>query len=221
MVNMTQAPQSNPPAQGDTGNEELESRRTKCITEILSYGIVKIMRRSVSTEKAFFCRSDLNKLWIEKLPASGYRPLDAVLYQLSKDQRNIVLENLVLFISFLVFVDVSPRWFSTCGSKLFGQQWHQTTQLQFRDDDGPVSEEQLREIGLTPTQAAHWQEQYMFRPASIRFDPDEWRQEVDPWQPLPFELVHRDDAASSMARVEDSDSARYYSEYGTVQVSGQ
>lgn len=216
---MNQAPQI-PPAQGNPRHDELETRRTKCLAEVLSHGMVKIMRRSVATEKAFFCRSDLNRLWSEKLPFSECRPLDAVLYQLSKEQRDIILEKLILFISFLIFIDVSPGWFSTCGSKFFGQHWHRSTKLEFKDEDGSMSEEQLRQIGLTPTQAAHWQEQYMFRPARIRFDPDEWRQEVDPWRPLPFELIRRDDTASSMVHVEDSDSTGYYSEYGTVQVSG-
>lgn len=206
-MDMNQAcPQQNPPTLGVPEYEELETRRAQCLTEVLSHGIVRIMRHSISTEKTFFCRSDLRRLWIQESSVSDeYRPLDAVLYQLSKEHREIVLENLILFISFLVFVGVSPAWFSTCGSKFFGQYWHPSTQLDFKDDDGAVSEEQLRKLGLTPTQAAHWQEQYMFRPASIIFDPDEWRQEVKPWQPLPFELVHRDDAAGSIFHVEESD----------------
>ncbi|KUI73543.1 hypothetical protein VM1G_11894 [Cytospora mali] len=213
---MNQAPQ-NCPAQGDTGNEEMETRRSKCLTEVLSHGIVKIMRHSVAIERAFFCRSDLARLWCEK-PRSESRPLDTVFFHLSEGQREAILEKLLLFISFLVFEDVSPYWFSTCGPKLFGQHWQRSTQLEFEDNDGPISEEHLRELGLTPTQAAHWQEQYMFRPARIRFDPDVWRQEIDPCEPLPFEKVHQDNPTGSMVHVEDGDSTGYYSEFGTVHV---
>ena len=215
---MTQAPQDSQ-RQGDLGTSEQDTRRARCLTESLSHGLVKIMRRSIPTERAFFCRSDLNKLWGEKPDPSEPRPLDAVLYHLNEGQRDLILEKLVLFLSFLVFVGASPDWFSTSGTRFFGQDWIQSKQLMFEDGDGPISEERLRELGLTPTQAAHWEEQYMFRPASIRFGPDEWRQEINSMEPLPFEKVDRDDAMGSSAQVDDSDSTGYYSEYGTVQVS--
>lgn len=171
------------------------------------------------TEKPFVLRSDLLRLWSETPRISEPRPLDAVLYQLSAEQREIILRKLVRFVSFLVFVDVPPCWFSTCGNKLFGHPPWASCEHVFKDDDVPRVEDQLRQIGLSPTQAAHWEEQYMFRPASIKFDPDDWRQEVDSCVPLPFEKDIEYSTSSSLAHVGDSDSTGYYSEYGTVNIS--
>lgn len=223
---MSRPPHSSPP-QDTVGIEGLESQRTECVAGLksLSFGLAKCLRRPApgSTEKAFFCRSDLKRLWTERPKASSTRPLDAVFHVLSETQRDVVFNRLLLLISFLVYVEISPDWFLECEAKLFKPTWHgRPTELVFEDTDGPLSEEQLEQgLALSPTQVLKWESQFMFRPARITLnedDLDEWIQVVDRREPLPFEL-HRGGGADSSLVGNNSNSTGYHNEYGAVKVS--
>lgn len=202
------------------GIEGPERRRSDCIAGLghLSRGLVSRMRRPApaSAERAFFCRSDLKSLWTKRPRPGAPRPLDAVFYALSEGQREIVFNQLLLFVSFLVYVDISPDWCAGCEARLFKPKWapERSDDLEFDDAQGPLSEEQLGRLGVSATQAVRWESQFMFRPAKITLndsDLDEWIQVVDRREPLPFEL-HQDEEASL------GYSIGYNGEHGAVQV---
>lgn len=153
------------------------------------------MRRPApgSAERAFFCRSDLKRLWTERSQPRAPRPLDAVFYALSEGQRDVIFGKLLLLISFLVYVDISPDWCLRCEAKLFKSKWNERSEdLEYEDTEGPLSEDRLRILGVSPTQAVAWERQFMFRPANITLNEgnlDEWIQEVDWREPVsPFSL---------------------------------
>lgn len=128
--------------------------------------------------KGFFCHSDLVAIWEAE-------SCEAVFYELSENQRIQILDNLILFISFLLFIGTHSDWYAHCRNRLFTSPGF--TSLKFTDKERPRSEEQLKALGLTDFQAEHWQHQYMFRPAKITLDTELWTQRVDPTHPLPFE----------------------------------
>lgn len=218
----------NAPRQDTVGTGGPESQRTECIAalKLLSCGLAKCMRRPApgSTEKAFFCRSDLTRLWTEKPQGCRARPRDAVFYKLSEKQQDIVFNKLLLLTSFLVFVDTPADWFLECEAKLFKPIWPvhgQPTQLEFEDASGPLSEEQLERLELSPTQALKWEMQFMFRPARITLnedDLDEWIQVVGHREPLPFEL-HQDGGEDATLVGHNSNSTGYHSGSGAFRVS--
>lgn len=218
---MSRAPHNSQLPQDIVGIEALGERRSDCATGLgdLSQGLVSCMRRPApdSAERAFFCRSDLKSLWTRRLRPGGPRPLDAIFHALSEAQREAVFNHLLLFISFLVYVDISPEWCAGCEARLFKPKWspERSTDLEFDDAGGALSEDELRRLGLSATQAVKWERQFMFRPAKITLnddDLDEWIQVIDRREPLPFELSQ--DREANLGH-----SIGYDSEHGNVEVS--
>lgn len=202
------------PGQRSVDGRELETCIEDCLTGVLSNALLKCERRSGrigSEDKSFFCRSDLESIW-----SSKSRPIDIVFGHLSKDQRETLLADLLLFISFLVKIEVRPRFILSCKDVFFhGPDY---TSLKFKDDDGPRSKADLLEMRLTPRQANSWKEQYRFRPAKITFATERWEpQRIDPQIPLPFELTE-DVHSGVMMHGGFGDDAGYDSQYGTVRV---
>lgn len=194
----------------------LEARIENYLTDVISSALDQCERHSGrigQEEKSFFCRSDLEDLW-----SSEPRLIDIIFGHLSEGQRRTLLSDLLLFISFLVKIDVRPRFILSCRSVFFENP--ESTTPKFKDDDGPRSQADLKDMGLTRLQASSWKEQYRFRPAKITFATERWEpQRIDPRIPLPFELA--DDVNSGLMvhggfQVGDED---YESQYGTVRVS--
>lgn len=203
------------PAQGSSDGRDLDARIDDCLTNILSNNLISCERSSGRVgpeDKSFFCRSDLESIW-----TSEPRPLDIVFGHLTERQRETLLTDLLLFISFLVKIEVRPRFFISCREVLF--QDPESAIPKFTDDDGPKSQAELLEMGLSPRQANSWKEQYRFRPAKITFATEKWApQRIDPRIPLPFELT---DEVHSGVRIHGGfgDDTGYNSQYGTVRVS--
>lgn len=206
------------PSPGRPGPEsfderDLETRIEDCLTDVLSNALLRCERRSGRIgpeEKSFFCHSDLERIW-----SSEPRPIDIVFGHLSESQRETLLADLLLFISFLVKIEVRPRFILSCKDVFFEPE---STTLKFKDDDGPKSQADLQELGLTPRQANSWKEQYRFRPAKITFAAERWEpQRIDPRIPLPFELT-QDVQSGVMIHGGFGDDTGYDSQYGTVRV---
>ena len=195
-------------------DRDLETRIEDCLTDVLSNALLQCERRSGrigQEEKSFFCHSDLENIW-----SSEPRPIDIVFGHLSETQRETLFKDLLLFISFLVKVEVRPRFILSCRDVFF--QEPKSTALKFKDDDGPRSQAELQELGLTPRQANSWKEQYRFRPAKITFAAERWEpQRIDPRIPLPFELTE-DVQSGVMIHGGFGDDTSYESQYGTVRV---
>lgn len=195
-------------------DRDLETCIEDCLTGVLSNSLLQCERlsgRIGPEEKSFFCRSDLESIW-----SSEPKLVDIVFEHLSEGQRETLLADLLLFISFLVKIEVRPRFILSCND-VFLQQPESTT-LRFKDDDGPRSEADLLQMGLTPRQARSWKEQYRFRPAKVTFATERWEpQQVDPRIPLPFELT---EAVHSGVMIHGGfgDDTGYDSQYGTVRV---
>jgi hypothetical protein len=205
---MIQSPSG--PLQASFDDRSLETRIEDCLTGVLSNHLLQCEQRSGATgseEKSFFCRSDLKRIW-----CSESRLLDIIFGHLSEGQRQTLVSDLLLFISFLVKVEVRPRFILSCGNVLF--QNPESTIPKFKDDDGPRSRAELLAMGLTPIQASSWKEQYRFRPAKITLANDHWEpQRIDPRIPLPFRLTDR-----GMIHGGFGDDISYDSQYGTVRV---
>lgn len=209
---------SGPPiglGQRPQNDRDLETRIDDCLTGVLSNALLQCERRSGRIgpeEKSFFCRSDLEGIW-----SSEPRLVDIVFGHLSEGQRETLLTDLLLFISFLVKIEVRPRFILSCKDVFFRQP--ESTTLRFKDDDGPRSEADLLQMGLTPRQARSWKEQYRFRPAKITFAIERWEpQRIDPGIPLPFELT---EAVHSGVMIHGGfldDDTDYESQYGTARV---
>lgn len=204
------------PGYGSSDSRNLETRIDDCLTDVLSNALIQCERRSgrIGTEeKSFFCRSDLERIWTSKP-----RPLDIVFEHLSERQRETLLTDLLLFVSFLVKIEVRPRFILSCRDAFFQDPASGTPK--FKDDDGPKSKAELLEMGLSPRQANSWREQYRFRPAKITFATEKWApQRIDPRIPLPFELT--DDVHSGVmihGGFGFGDDTGYNSQYGTVRV---
>ncbi|KAG8158386.1 hypothetical protein KVR01_011508 [Diaporthe batatas] len=201
------------PGQASFDSRDLETRIDDCLTDILSNDLIRFERRSGrigSEDKSFFCRSDLESIW-----TSEPRPLDIVFGHLSERQRETLFTDLLLFVSFLVKVEVRPRFFLACRDVLF--QDPESAVPKFKDDDGPRSQAELVDMGLSPRQANSWKEQYRFRPAKITFATEKWApQRIDPRIPLPFELT--DDVHSGVMIHGGFGDDSYNSQYGTVRL---
>lgn len=202
------------PGQRSFDDRDLETRIEDCLTGVLSNLLLQFERRSGRIgpeERSFFCRSDLESIW-----STEPRPVDIVFGHLSKGQRETLLADLLLFISFLVKIEVRPRFILSCKDVFFENP--ESVIPKFRDDDEPRSQAELLEMGLTRGQANSWKEQYSFRPAKITFATERWEpQRIDPRFPLPFELT--DDVHSGvMIHGGFGDDAGYDSQYGTVRV---
>lgn len=204
---------------GGSGQRSIDGRDPEtciedCLTGALSNALLRCERRSGRIgpeERSFFCRSDLDSIW-----SSEPRPVDVVFGLLSEAQRESLLTDLLLFISFLVKIEVRPRFILSCKDVFF--QKPESTTLKFKDDDGPRSQEDLLDMGLTPRQAHSWKEQYRFRPAKITFATERWEpQRIDPRIPLPFELTE-DVHSGIMIHGGFGDDTGYESQYGTVRV---
>lgn len=193
---------------------ELEKRIEECLTGVLSSALLQCERCSGHIgpeEKSFFCRSDLENIW-----NSESRLVDVVFGHLSEGQREVLLTDLLLFISFLVKIEVRPGFVVSCKDVFF--QPPESITLKFKDDDGPRTHADLVQMGLTPRQANSWKEQYRFRPAKITFATERWEpQRIDPRIPLPFELTE-DVSSGVMIHGGFGDDAGYESQYGTVRV---
>lgn len=208
------SPSPGGPGQRSAYDRDQETRIEDCLTDVLTNALLPCERSSGRIgleEKSFFCRSDLERIWS---PES--RLVDIVFGHLSQGQRQTLLTDLILFISFLVKVEVRARFILSCRDVFF--QKPDSTIPKFRDDDGPRSKADLLQIGLTPGQAKSWKEQYLFRPAKITFATERWEpQQIDPRVPLPFEL--NDDVHSDvMIYGGFGDDIGYDSQYGTVRV---
>lgn len=202
------------PAQRSFDDRGLGTRIEDCLTGVLSNALLRCERRSGRIgpeEKSFFCRSDLERIW-----SSGSGLVDIVFGHLSEGQRQTLLTDLLLFISFLVKIEVRPRFILSCEDVFF--QKPESAIPKFKDNDGPRSQADLLQMGLTPRQANSWKEQYRFRPAKITFATERWEpQRIDPRIPLPFELT--DDVHSGvMIHGGFGDDTGYDSQYGTVRV---
>lgn len=191
------------------GARDVEARIDHSLTRVLPQALEQCERRSGRSgpgEETFFCRSDLESIW-----GSEPKPIDAVFGHLSQAQRKALLKHLLLFISFLVQVEVRTSFILTCQDVFFENAESATPR--FKDDDLPRSREELLQMGLTPLQAKSWKDQYLFMPAKITFAPERWEpQQIDPRVPLPFELkdhVHHGGFG---------DDTGYESQYGTVRV---
>lgn len=142
-------------------------------------------RQNNKAQEGFWCSSDLEEIW-------DAASLEAIFYPLSKNQQDTVKSKLLLFISFLIQVDVDPHWFGGSRDRLFHSQYESSeSTLKFTDDHKPRSEDELLRLGLNPLQAARWNEQYWFRPAHITLESeasDRGVQEVDGLHPLPFQV---------------------------------
>ncbi|KAL2277163.1 hypothetical protein FJTKL_00174 [Diaporthe vaccinii] len=196
-------------------DKDLETRIEDCLDGVLSTGLARcerISRRTGPDKKSFFCRSDLERIW-----SSEPRPIDAVFGHLSEEQRKALLEDLLLFISFLVKVGVRSRFILSCQDVFFGDA--ESTTTKFKDADGPVLQRDLLRMGLNPLQAHSWEVQYIFRPAKITFAAERWepQQIEDPRVPLPFELI---DHVHSGIMIHGGfgDDTGYESQYGTVRL---
>ncbi|KAK2599546.1 hypothetical protein N8I77_011291 [Diaporthe amygdali] len=202
------------PGQSSIDDRDLETRIEDCLNNVLSPALDNCARRSGRIgveEKSFFCRSDLEKLW-----NSESRLIDVVFGHLSNGQRRTLLRDLLLFISFLVSIDVRPSFILACKSVLFKDP--ESTASKFKDDDGPRSQADLQGMGLTLRQARFWKEQYRFRPAKITFATERWEpQRIDPLFPLPFETVD-DVQPGVIIHGGFGDDAGYGGEYGTVRL---
>lgn len=202
------------PGQRSIDDRDLETCIEDCLTGVLSPALLRCERRSGRIgleERSFFCRSDLESIW-----STEPRPVDAVFGHLSEGQRETLLTDLLLFISFLVEIEVRPRFILSCEDVFFQQP--ESTALKFKDDDGPRSQADLLQMGLTLRQAHSWKEQYRFRPAKITFATERWEpQRIDPRIPLPFELTE-DVHSGVMIHGGFGDDTGYESQYGTVRV---
>lgn len=202
---------------GSSDDMELERRIDDCLSEVLSNALFQCERHSgrIGTEeKSFFCRSDLESIW-----TSDPRPVDIVFGHLSDGQRQTLLTDLLLFISFLVKIEVRPRFILSCGDVFFKDP--ESVVPKFKDDDEPRSQAELFEMGLTRGQANSWKEQYRFRPAKITFATERWEpQRIDPRIPLPF-ILNNDVHSGAMIHGGFGDDGGYDSQYGTVRVGAE
>lgn len=193
-----------------TGDRAVEARIEHSLGRVLSDALVHYERKSGRSgpgEEIFFCRSDLESMW-----RSEPKPIDAVFGHFSQAQRKALLKHLLLFISFLVKIEVRTSFILTCRDVFFENSESATPK--FKDDDLPRSREELLQMGLTPLQARSWKDQYLFMPAKITFAPERWEpQQIDPRVPLPFELSDH-----AMIHGGFGDDTGYESQYGTVRV---
>lgn len=152
-------------------------RREHC--HLVSGELVSAARKS-DRHTVFYCRTSLEAIWTST-------HIDAIFQGANKEQKKIIKANLLLFISFLIRVNIEPSWFADSESKLFFR--HNAHELKFTDEDEPRTEKELLALDLTPQQGADWVRQYEFRPATIILDTEESEMHtVQEHHPLPFQI---------------------------------
>lgn len=154
--------------------------------KIVSEELLKKRRADSLQDHAthFYCREDLVAIW-------DATNINGILNHLSQSQRVLVKDRLLLFISFLLCVSIDLDWLAHFEYRLFESTSEQET-LKFNDDDGPRTEEELRNLNLDAFQVSQWKRQYEFRPVEIQLtsEASEGITQAPLHCPLSFEAVN-------------------------------
>ncbi|KAL7627288.1 hypothetical protein AAE478_001477 [Parahypoxylon ruwenzoriense] len=153
-------------------------RRRNERLEYLSTRLYDIRHRHDEPEYMFFCYSDLRKIW-------QYDDILQIFHELQDDQCRTLRNELLRFVSFLVYIDVAPEWYSRFGRLVFPDS--RLSNPVFSDKNMPLSEDELVRLGLPRKNVQRWHEQYCFIPLRIEFNPNEAIQNIkDTRIRLPF-----------------------------------
>ncbi|KAK3377588.1 hypothetical protein B0H63DRAFT_477458 [Podospora didyma] len=188
----------------DVGGQRKVAIRNRQMRAIKEYITQNMCRQDdPDPSAAFICGSALSAIWDEG-------NLKAIISDnLTKDQIRHIRNKVLPFLSFLVWINVED-WFDHFIDRVFdGKTGHaaNTTDLTL-----PMDKQALLDIGLPVTEVnAHWQQQFLFCPATIRFDDLEEVQMIsNSYLRLPF--VKRDTNAlhGGYGKVEFCDIASEY-----------
>ncbi|KAI0009696.1 kinase-like protein [Xylariaceae sp. FL0662B] len=163
-------------AREDSGSSANRGRNARL--DVLSTRLSRIRKRADEPEHMFFCRSDLVEIW---------QPDDIrdVFCELRSQQRQTLKNHLLRFASFLVYIEVKSEWYTNF-DRLFFQKPGSPDAI-ITDNDMPLSEDKLINLGLPVSKAQRWHEQYCFIPVEIIFNPTDMIQKIeDTRRRLPF-----------------------------------
>ncbi|KAJ0334291.1 hypothetical protein COL5a_000339 [Colletotrichum fioriniae] len=113
--------------------------------------------------RPFFLASRVRNLWEHQ------GNLRDVLFDLKPQQLSSVWKHSLLFVTFLVYIEVPPLLYAHISSLLFKDG--DDTTPRYRDTEMPYSEAHLEVLSLSRGKTARWEEQYLFSPATIVLNP--------------------------------------------------
>lgn len=118
--------------------------------------------RSKFDDLPFFRSTAVRSVWQDR------ECLHQVLFELTPDRAEHVWRDALLFITFLVYIEVPLDFYSKLADRLFSD--NNGSNLAYQDSDLPYPETRLLQLGLNPARASKWDSQYLFTPATIIFN---------------------------------------------------